>query len=107
MHSQPGHVVAVDYPARPAERLSPELRISQPGTYTLLNKGAFELCHCPDDLKHQPTRRRGQIQVIPQTHKSHTVRIEIGKRVDEVLERTSESVHLPAQHHIKAPQVNV
>ncbi len=33
--------------------------------------------------------------------------MELFKSVDEVLERAPESVHLPAQHHVKAPQVNV
>ena len=36
--SQPGHLVAVDYPARPSQRLPFELRIPQPGADSLLNQ---------------------------------------------------------------------
>jgi len=33
-----------------------------------------------------------------QADEGHTVRIDIGKDVDEVLERAPESVHFPAKH---------
>ena len=105
--SQPGHRVAVDYPARATQRFSFELRITQSGPDSLLNQRAFKFRHCPDYLKHEPAGRRREVQIVTQAHKGHTVRIEIGKCVDELLKRAPESVHLPAKHYVKAPQVNI
>jgi hypothetical protein len=71
--------------ARPSQNLSPELRISQPSTNTLLNEGAFELRHCADNLKHQPAGRRGEIEIVTEADKSNAIAVEVGEGVNEVL----------------------
>ena len=107
LFSQPHHLVATDYPARPSQRLPFELRVPQPRPDSLLNQRTFKFCHCADDLKHEPPRRRGEVQIVTEADKSNTVAVKVCESVDEVLERAPESVHLPAKHYVKAPQVNV
>src|SRR5664280_1333524 len=59
--------------------------------------------HLPHELKHHPPRRGGQDQVVTKADEGHAVGIEIGERVDEVLQRPPETVNLPAQHRVEVP----
>src|ERR1035437_2451742 len=105
--SQPRHLVAIDNSPRPSQRLPFELRIAQSGTDTFLNQRSLKFCHRTNDLKHQPPRRGGQVQVVTKADKGHAVGVKISERVDEVLQRPPEAVNFPAKHYIKVPPVSV
>jgi len=105
--SQPRHLVAIDNSPRPSQRLPLELRIAQPGPYTFLNEGTLEFSHRTDDLKHEPSRRCGKVQIVPHADKGHTVSIKVGKRIYEVLQRAPEAINFPAKHYIEVPPVSV
>src|ERR1019366_3840722 len=86
LFSQLGHLITAHYPTRTPQRLPFELRIAQTRPDTFLNQRAFKFSHRTNDLKHEPSRRCGKVQIVPHADKGHTVSIKVGKRIDEVLQ---------------------
>ena len=82
--AQGGNLAGI-YP-RPSEALSLGPSIAQPRLHALLNQRALELSHSTDDLKHEPARRRAEIQVVAETHESDAARLELRECVQQVAE---------------------
>jgi hypothetical protein len=56
--------------------------------------------------KHQPTRGRAQIAVVPETAERNSAGLEFGQGVDQVTKRAAEPVQLPDQNRIELPHYN-
>ena len=66
-----GYHVDIDDNARPAPFPGLLLRIPQTSAYAFLDQRPLELGHRSDDLEHQPTRRRAQVEIFPQADQRH------------------------------------
>jgi len=89
-------------------RMSTNLtRFAGSGSHPFLNECTLELSHRTDNLEHEPTGRCAQVEVVPQTDERHTIGIEVGQSVDQVLQRPSEAVDFPDEHNFKLAAVNI
>jgi len=48
----------------------------------LLNQRPLKLGHGTYDLKHQPTRERTEVEVVPQAHERNSTSLEFRKGID-------------------------
>jgi hypothetical protein len=73
--------------------------VGQPA-FTLLDQGTFKLGHGADDLKHEPARRRRQVEIVAQADEGQSQGIEFRQSVDQMAMRATESVQLPNKHRV-------
>jgi len=69
--AQRGYLGGVHNNPRPSQLLAFSSGITQSGSDPLLNEGGLKFSHRADDLKHQPTGRGAQGQVVTQTDEGH------------------------------------
>ena len=65
--------------------------VSQAGLHSLLDESPFKLGHGDDDLKHQPTRGRAEVEVVPETDERESAGLEFRKGIDQA-KRAAEAV---------------
>jgi hypothetical protein len=93
--------------AGPSELLALGARVSKTSPNPLLNERSLELSHGADNLEHEATGRRAQVQVVAEANKGDAIGTEIRESVDQMLEGTAEAIDLPDEHGIEFPPVSV
>ena len=93
---------------RPPTVLPGRLRPSHPGDHPLAHHLAFELSKRPENLKHEPPRRRRRVDPgIPHGREPDAPAGEVIQHAEQVLERPAQPVQLPHQHHIEPAALGI
>src|SRR5437870_5713533 len=90
---------------RPAPSTASGSRGGQSRQRALANEVALELRQGAEDVKDELATRRGRVDVLLQTAEADIAPLEFGDRVDQVTQRTSQSVELPDDEGVGRSQL--
>src|ERR1700733_2803224 len=76
----------------PSQALALRPCIAQTGPDSLLDQRALEFRHRTNDLKHEPTGGRGQVEIVFQADELHPERLKLSERSHQMLERAREPI---------------
>jgi hypothetical protein len=90
---------------RAAARAASSSRGCQSGQRALADEVALELRQGAEEVKDELAPRRGRIDVLLQTAEADIAPLEIGDRVDQMTQRTSQTVELLDDEGVGRPQL--
>jgi hypothetical protein len=64
----------------------------RPAFHSLLDERPLKLGHGADDLEHQPTGGRAEVEVVPQADERNSAGLEFGQGINQVTKRAAEPV---------------
>src|SRR5579884_204343 len=63
--------IVIERFSRTSEPFALRSSVAEPCADPLLDEGSFELAHRANDVEHQPSRRRAQVEIVTQTDKRY------------------------------------